>query len=104
MVQRKARPISSGNPSQIAVGIFADASENPVEVLRVPVPEGFPPELVHHLADYLAQGYNAAGEDNSLADFDEFLPKYRRPEDPEAGREGRHGAKLREAHLSFGQI
>jgi hypothetical protein len=104
MVQGKARPISSTNPSEIAVGIFSDASENPVDVLREPVPEGFPPELVHHLADYLARGFNAAVEEDPLAWVDEFLPKYRRPIDDETQREGYEGAKLRKEGFTYGEI
>jgi hypothetical protein len=102
MSQRKAQPVSSGNPSQIAVGIFEDDNEKPIEVLREPVPIGFPPELAHHLAEYMARGFNVAVEE--VPSLEGFGSNRGRPSDDEAEREGYEGAKLREKGFTFGEI
>ncbi len=103
MGQRTARPIQNQNPSQITVEIYEEGKENPVEVLREPAPDGFPSELLHHLGDFMARGFNAAQEPKQVS-LDDFVTVERRPRDDESEREGFEGARLREKRLSFGQI
>ena len=107
MGQRRARPIQNQNPSEVAIEIYEEGKETPVEVLRQPAPNGFPPDLLHHLADFMARGFNAAVHVADRAfSLDDFVTLERRPRDDESEREGRETAILREKHptLSYTRI
>src|SRR5439155_27380350 len=80
MGQRRARPIQNQNPSEVAIEIYEEGKETPVEVLRQPAPNGFPPDLLHHLADFMARGFNAALRvaDRAISFYD-FVNREARP-------------------------
>ncbi len=102
MGQKRARPIPSQNPSQIAIGIFDQGRDRePVEVLREPVPEGFPPDLIHHLADYMARAYNAALGLSDGIDLSGMIETRGRPIDPQVDEIGRKAAMLRKQNPRF---
>jgi hypothetical protein len=98
MGQRRARPIQNQNPLQITVEIYEEGRETPVDVLRQPPPNGFPTELLHHLSDFMARGFNAAQEPISLVDFG---IRERRPRDDESEREGYECARLHKQHPTY---
>src|SRR5215472_6201683 len=101
----RARPVSSGNPSQIAVGIFLDSNDKPLYLLREAVPEGVAPELLHYLAEYMAKGYNTAREETEIPPLDEFIiPMRGRSIDPEVQERGQKAAKLKATGLTWGKV
>jgi hypothetical protein len=116
MEHHRARTIQTHNPSEIGVEIFEEGKETLVEVLREPIPDGFPPALVHHLADMWARGFNTAivrgchpHEDSDSGtdgiDLREFAPLLSgRPVNPEVAARGRKAAALREKCLTYGEI
>jgi hypothetical protein len=107
MGQGNARPISGQNPSEIAIGLFDENRETPLEVIREVAPAGFPSALLHHLADFMARGFNAAcnRQPERVLDLSEFAPSPRgRRTDPEIERRGQQAAKLHKEGLTYGQI
>jgi hypothetical protein len=110
MAQRTTRPKKADVPLQIRIEVPVSGE---TKVFQEPVPEGFPPELFPHLADFWKRGFSAAttrsdspgvelcGEEVSLADFAESRG---RPIDDESEREGREAAKLRKKGPTFGEI
>jgi hypothetical protein len=114
MSERRALPIKTENPSEIAVELFEDDKGTPIDVLREPVPEGFPPELRYHLAEFWARGFNAAIErsgqphdeesDSGVDLRDLAAPLSGRPVDPAVEARGKKAAALREKGLTYGEI
>ena len=98
-------------PVQIPIEITINDER---KVLLEPAPEGFPPELFPHLADFWKRGFTAAlvhrgdsgahgGEEGpSLAEFAE--PLSGRPLDPDVQARGRKAVALREKGLTYGKI
>src|SRR5208337_87415 len=63
VVASKILPPGACRQPQVTIGIYVEEQgdeEFPTEVLSEPAPEGFPEELLPHLAEYMAKGFNAA--------------------------------------------
>jgi hypothetical protein len=110
MALKRASVRDGAEPFQIQVEVSLDGGK---KVFVEPAPEGFPPELFPHLADFWKRGFNATipCSDTHSADqpvkevsLAEFAEPRGRPIDDESEREGREAAKLRREGLSFGQI
>lgn len=106
MGRNRTHTNKADKPSEIQVEVLLNGKK---EVLREPVPEGFPPELIPCLADYMERGFRAGLKASHLLDIPslvEFakIPGLGRPVNAENEREGREAAKLRKDGLTFGQI
>jgi hypothetical protein len=90
MRQGKARPINSHDLSEIAIELFDENRDMRLEVIRETAPAGFPPELLHYLADFMARGFNAAFDDQveRVLDLSDLVPSPR-------GRRSNSDAELR---------
>jgi hypothetical protein len=92
-------------PLQISVEICLNGKK---ETLVESAPEGFPKDLLPHLADFLKRGFNAACERLSCETFPSLaglaLDPRGRLIDPEVERIGREAFKLHQEGLTYGQI
>jgi hypothetical protein len=107
MSQGKARPISSQNPSEVAIGIFNEGRDIPSKVIREPAPVGFLPELLPHLADFMARGFNAAcdPEPDKVLDLSQLVPSPRgRRSDSDAELRAQQAVKLHSEGKTYRQI
>jgi hypothetical protein len=107
MRQGVARPISSENPLEVAIEVFDEGKNMPSRVVRRTAPVGFPPDLLPHLADFMAQGFNAAcdPEVDRVLDLSDFAPSPRgRRSNPDNESRGQQAAKLHSEGLSYRDI
>jgi hypothetical protein len=84
------------------VGIFIDGEL--VEGFVEPVPDDFPPELVPHLADFMARGINAAMVALRAKPQDWLRRARGRPIAAAVQQLGQEAARLRKEGLTYGQI
>jgi len=113
MARNRARAKKADVPSQIQVEVSVNGEKR---VFLEPAPEGIPPNLFPHLADFWRRGFTAADTHQSgpqstaapeVIDLSEFAPSSRgRPMDNEAEREGQQGSRLRreDPSLTYGDI
>jgi hypothetical protein len=99
-------PDKASSKPQVTFGIFFEEDPAfPVRVFEEPAPQGFPKELLGHLADYMARGFNRAIRERALIKRLHSRP-VGRPIDPEVQRIGKLAAKLRkeQPQKSWGEI
>ena len=119
MGRYRAKPVTTQSDLEVVVEILSEGQQQPSEVIRVPAPEGFPPERLHELADYWARGFNEAcerlrgdivaeePETITCVDLSKFAASLRgRPSDPKLARIGREATKLHQQNpkLSWRRI
>lgn len=108
-MDRNETPAKKADVPQIRIEVPVN---DETRVFLEPAPEGVPPELFPHLADFWKRGFTAATSRQGNSHFEGgvdlsgFTRESRgRPIDDESEREGREAAKLRKkGRLSFGQI
>ena len=103
---RRQRSTKDEKPPQIRVEMSLREGMKPI-VLEEPAPPGFPPELLSVLADYMERGFKAGYAHRApqgMPDLSEFLPKQRRPIDPQVEELARKAIPLRQKGLSWREI
>jgi hypothetical protein len=96
MAQYRAQVVNAETAAgEVAIEIFRDSEPTPIYLVREPVPENFPAQLKHHLADFLARGYLAAC---NRFDPSSVWTLYGRPPDPVVQQEGVQAAETKKAN------
>jgi hypothetical protein len=103
MPRQRSHSKKAGNQTQVAMGIYVEGEESPLEVLLQPVPNDFPPKLIPHLAEYMARGFNYGIEEGAFMNSLGKRPRGR-PIDAAEHDRGREAARLRKRGLTFGEI
>ena len=104
MNRGRARRILSQNPSEIVIGVFEGGKDVPHKVIREIAPDGFPVDLLPHLADFMARGFNAAYADEGLDPSDFMSSPRGRRSHPAIEQRGLQAAKLRKEGYTYGEI
>lgn len=106
MLKYKARPAETQNQSEVAIDVFEEGKDVPLTTVRQAIPQGFPAELKRHLAEFMAIGFNAQGEEvfgTEILGLEELAISNNRgrPLDPAAEEEAQNAQKFRAEHPTW---